>query len=83
MAKIIKYNLCTRVNHGTEEVPNIEEILSPVTMDWSESNYAIAQKEAHGEITVEDIPDPVTEPTPDERNRADIDYLAVMMGVEL
>ena len=53
MAKIIKYNLCTKVNHGTEDEPQIVEILSAVTMGWSEANEAIAAKEAHnGEYTI-------------------------------
>ena len=53
--KIIKYNLCTMINHGTEENPQIEEILSPVTMGWNEANEKIAGKEAHkGEYTIED-----------------------------
>lgn len=34
-------------------------------------------------IVPEPEPEPEPEPTLDERNRADIDYLAVMMGVEL
>lgn len=46
--KILKYNLCTKVNHGTEEEPQIEEILSPVTMGWNEANEEIAKKEAWG-----------------------------------
>ena len=53
--KIIQYNLCTRVNRGTEENPRFEEYLSPVTLDWSEANEAIAKIEAyHGEYTIED-----------------------------
>lgn len=57
--KIIKYQLCTRVNHGTEEEPKWEDILSPVeihcTSDNLETNEAIAQKEAYnGEYTIED-----------------------------
>lgn len=78
MAKIIKYNLCTRVNHGTEEEPQIEEVLSAVTMGWSEANEAIAAKEAHnGEYAVEDDgqPEPETEPTTD-------DVLNAMLGVK-
>lgn len=56
--KVIKYNLCTRVNHGTEEKPNIEEILFPVEMDWSEANEEIAKREADGgEYTVVEVPD--------------------------
>ena len=54
--KIIKYNLCAKVNHGTEEKPQIEEIFSAVTMSWSEANEEIAKKEAYnGEYTIEDI----------------------------
>ena len=53
--KVIKYHLCTRVNHGTEEEPNIEEILSAVTMGWNEANEEIAKREAYrGEYTVEE-----------------------------
>ena len=55
MAKVIKYNLCTKVNHGTEETPQWEEILSPVEMGWNETNEEIAQREAYnGEYTIED-----------------------------
>lgn len=53
--KILKYNLCTRVNCGTEENPQIKEILSPVIMGWNEVNEEIAKKEAYnGEYTIED-----------------------------
>ena len=53
--KIIKYNLCTRVNHGTEESPKWEEVLSSVTMGWNETNEVVAQREAYnGEYTIED-----------------------------
>ena len=45
--KVIKYNLCTIVEE--------KEILSPVTLGWSEANEEIAKKEAHnGEYTIED-----------------------------
>ena len=54
--KVIKYHLCTRINHGTEEEPNIEEILSAVTMGWNEANEEIAKREAHrGKYTVEEV----------------------------
>ena len=59
--KTIKYNLCTRVNHGAEENPVWEEVLSPITMGWNEVNEEIAKREAYnGEYTVED--DGVEEP---------------------
>lgn len=62
--KIIKYNLCTKINHGTEENPQVEEILTPVEIGWNEINEKIAQKEAYNsEYTIEDDgqPEPVTE----------------------
>lgn len=75
--KILKYNLCTIVNHGTEEEPQIEEIFFPVTMGWNEANEEIAKREAYnGEYTIEDDgqPEPVSEPTTD-------DILNAMLGV--
>lgn len=79
MAKVIKYNLCTKVNHGTEENPQIEEILFPVTMGWNDANEEIAKKEAYnGEYTIEDDgqPEPVAEPTTD-------DLLNALLGVSV
>ena len=53
--KIIKYQLCTEVNHGTEDKPKIEQVFSAVTLGWSEANEKIAKAEAYnGEYTVED-----------------------------
>lgn len=53
--KIIKYQLATEINHGTPEEPDIETVLSGVTMPYTEASYAIAQAEAYqGQITVED-----------------------------
>lgn len=58
--KIIKYQLATEINHGTPEEPDIETVLSGVTMPYTDANYAIAQAEAYqGQITVEDgLPEP-------------------------
>lgn len=61
--KIIKYQLATEVNHGTPEEPDIETVLSGVTMPYTEASYAIAQTEAYqGQITVEDDGRPEPEP---------------------
>ena len=61
--KIIKYRLATEINHGTPEEPDIETVLSGVTMPYTEANYAIAQAEAYqGQITVEDDGRPEPEP---------------------
>ena len=64
--KIIKYQLCTEVNHGTEEQPDIQQIFSAVTLGWNESNEELAKREAYnGEYTIEDDgkPEPVIPPT--------------------
>lgn len=64
--KIIKYQLATEINHGTPEEPDIETVLSGVTMPYTEANYAIAQEEAYqGQITVEDDGQPEPEPEPE------------------
>ena len=61
--KIIKYQLATEINHGTPEEPDIETVLSGVTMPYTEASYAIAQAEAYqGQITVEDDGQPEPEP---------------------
>ena len=55
--KVIKYQLCTEINHGTEDEPNIEQIFSAVTLGWSAANETIAKAEAYnGEYTIEEEP---------------------------
>ena len=59
---LIRYNLCTRVNCGTEEKPSWNDVLYPVSMPWSESNEEIAKAEAYkGEYTIEDDGQPEPE----------------------
>lgn len=76
--KIIKYKfLSCEVNHGTEEEPNIEQIILNKSMPSNEANEEIAKKEAYkGEYTIEDDgqPEPVAEPSTD-------DILNAMLGV--
>lgn len=79
--KILKYNLCTKVNNGTEEQPQIEEILSSVTMGWNEANEEIAKREAYnGEYVVEDDgqPDPAKTPSQLDVIEAQVTYTAMM-----
>lgn len=79
--KKIKYNICTIVNHGTEESPNIEEILTPVEMTWNEANEQIAKRESHnGEYTIEDDgqPDPADTPSQLDVIEAQVTYTALM-----
>ena len=59
--KVLKYNLCTKVNTGTIDEPFFADVLTPVVMGWNEVNEEIAKREAHnGEYTIED--DGQTEP---------------------
>jgi len=77
--KIIKYQLCTEVNHGTEEQPNIEQVFSEVSLGWSEANEKIAKSEAYnGEYTIEDDGKPEPAPTQLDRLEAQTTYTAMM-----
>lgn len=80
--KVLKYRLCTEVNHGTEEHPDIQQIFSAVTLGWSKANEELAKREAYnGEYTIEDDGQPEPEPTEQEQLRADVDFLLAMGGV--
>ena len=80
--KVLKYRLCTEINSGTEEQPDIRQVFSEVTMGWNEANEEIAKREAYnGEYTIEDDGQPEPEPTEQEQLRADVDFLLAMGGV--
>lgn len=56
--KILKYQLCTAINIGTEEFVELQQIFSNVSLPWSEANEEIAKAEAYnGEYTIEEEPD--------------------------
>ena len=77
--KVLKYQLCTEVNHGTEREPNIEQVFSTVTLGWSEANEKIAKNEAYnGEYTIEDDGEPEPAPTQIDRIEAQVAYTALM-----
>ena len=86
--RIIKYKLMTEVkntylNMDGKETEEVTQIFSDVEIRCTESNfdanYAIAEKEAYGEITVEDDGEP--EPTPaDDDEYADM-AAAIREGV--
>lgn len=66
--KIIKYQLMTEINQGTEEYPDIVQSFSDKEMDWSESNEETAKREAYnGEYTIEDDGRPEPPPTTEQR----------------
>ena len=77
--KIIKYQLCTEINRGTEEQPNIEQVFSEVSLGWSEANENIAKNEAYnGKYTIEDDGKPEPAPTQLDRIEAQTAYTAMM-----
>ena len=77
--KVIKYQLCTEINHGTKEQPNIEQVFSKVSLGWSEANKKIAKAEAYnGEYTVENDGKPEPAPTQLDRLEAQTTYTAMM-----
>ena len=77
--KVLKYQLCTEVNHGTEDEPKIEQVFSAVTLGWSEANEKIAKAEAYnGEYTIEDDGEPEPAPTQIDLIEAQVAYTAMM-----
>jgi hypothetical protein len=75
--KVIKYELCVKVNQGTDIEPIFVEKLFPIVIGWNEANEAIAQKEAYNGIyTIEDD----GQPEPD--NSTTDDVLNALLGVE-
>ena len=75
--KILKYNLCIKVNCGTGENPQIKESLHTVKMGWNPTNEEIAKREAHnGEYTIEDDGQPEV-----EASATTDDVLNVLLGV--
>jgi hypothetical protein len=77
--KVIKYQLCAEVNHGTEDEPKIKQVFSAVTLGWSEANEKIAKAEAYnGEYTIEDDGEPEPAPTQIDRIEAQVAYTAMM-----
>lgn len=88
MAKLIKYKfLSAEIDHGTAEQPDVEQVFLDKTLVWSESNEAVAQREAHnGEYTIEDDgQEEIQQQTPEERIAALEEQLAaakILLGVE-
>ena len=78
--KILKYELCTRINLGTEEEPQWNEMRAPVEMDWNEENERVAAAEAAGgEYVIVERPDPeVAPPTRLDTMEAQLTYTAMM-----
>ena len=79
--KILKYSICRKVNNGTEEEPQIKDVLFPVEMGWNEVNEEIAKREAYnGEYTIEDDgqQDPAKTPSHLDVIEAQVTYTALM-----
>lgn len=72
-----------RVNHGTEESPEIKEILTPVEMPYNETNAQIAKREAYeGKYSVDEVDDPEhgAPPTDSERITELEEALAMLLN---
>lgn len=84
--KAIKYNfLSCEINYGTEENPDIEQVLLDKIIECKtqadfDANYLIAEKEAVGEIIVEGEFDPEPTPISDLVTWEDLD-LAYTQGI--
>lgn len=77
--KVIKYQLCTEINCGTKEQPDIQHVFSSVMLGWSEANEEIAKAEAYnGEYTIEDDGAPEPAFTQLDRIEAYTTYTAMM-----
>lgn len=72
----------TEVNFGTEENPNIQQMFNAASIECADEyfdiNYAVAEKEAYGEITVEEVPDEDTLPSQLDQIEAQVTYTAMM-----
>lgn len=56
--KIIKYQVLTEINYGTEEQPDIRQDLKEKRLLYTETAYEGAVKDAYnGEVTIEDVED--------------------------
>ena len=83
--KRIRYTMCTEVNQGTLEKPDIKQIFSSVSISWSENSEEIAKREAYNgeyEIVDDGQPEPIVEPTQLDKLEAQIAYLAMMSGYD-
>ncbi len=77
--KVIQYELCTRVNQGTQEHPVWEENLSLVTMQWNAVNEQVAAQEAYkGIYSVIEQPEEISAPTRLDAMEAQLAYTAMM-----
>lgn len=75
--KVLKYDLATKVNTGTEEEL---VVLSRVEMAWNEANEEIAKREAYDGYTIEDDGQPEPEAAPSQLDiiEAQVAYTAMM-----
>ena len=81
--KKIKYQIAAEINTGTDDAPEVRQILSACELLCGDSaldeNLEFARSEAYnGEISVEDSEDEVAEPTQLDRVEAQVTYTAMM-----
>lgn len=81
--KQIKYKfLSYEINHGTEEIPVMEQIFLNKSMVWNETNEEIAKREAYnGEYTIEDVPQSADERIAElKRMLSETDYVVIKIA---
>ena len=79
--KFIKYKfLSAEINHGTEEIPDIEQVFIGKSMPWNEANEETAKREAYeGKYIIEDDGEEViAEPSQLDIIEAQVAYTAMM-----
>lgn len=51
--KVIKYQIATEIDRGTPDDPDVETVLAPTSMIYTERNYQMALDDAYqGQVTV-------------------------------
>ena len=77
--KIIKFQIVSEKNYGTEEKPDLRQVFNDKQCKYTETAYADALKEAYnGEVTVEDIPD--TRPLHEIKSERQAENKAALAG---
>ena len=77
----IRYKfISAEINHGTDDAPDIEQVLLEKSLPYCDANEEIAKSEAYnGKYEIVDDGEPAPIPTEQEMLRADVDFLLMMM----
>lgn len=77
--KWVRYTTCEEANRGTEAAPEMEQIFTVISHEYSAEAMAVAQQLAYqGEIEIIDDGEPEPAPTQLDRIEAQTTYTAMM-----